>query len=160
MALIVRPVTPADISAVRVMLIDTWHATYDSLYGAAKVADITSRWHNIEALSAQIAQPDSQFLLTEEDGHVRASSYAARLGDEDAVQLYRLYVHPRAQGRALMNATLAPFEDVAVQRLEVEPRNRQAITFYEREGFRLAGSIPDCGGSSGIEALVYERTRA
>lgn len=160
MSLTIRTATVADISAVRATLIETWHATYDPIYGVEKVIDITTRWHSVDALTAQLTQPHSAFLLAEAAGCVVASSFAHRV-DPDSVHLSRLYVHPSAQnrgvGRRLMAETLAPFTPIRTQRLEVEPRNTGAIAFYEREGFRLSGQTGDCGGASGVAALIYER---
>jgi len=37
----VRTVGAHDLEAVRALLMETWHATYDGIYGAAKVTEIT-----------------------------------------------------------------------------------------------------------------------
>jgi ribosomal protein S18 acetylase RimI-like enzyme len=160
-----RQVTPSDLVAVRAALIETWHATYDGIYGPDKVRDITTRWHNVLALAAQIEQSDTAFLLAERDGDVIASSFAGRI-EPDVVHLYRLYVRPSAQahgvGVALMQATFAALPSVSRYRLEVEPRNSAAIAFYQRHGFVQIGTVSDCGAAigganSGIAALVLER---
>jgi ribosomal protein S18 acetylase RimI-like enzyme len=156
----IRPVTLADLPAVRAALIETWHATYDALYGRDKVIDITTRWHNLLALAAQVDQTESAFLLAEDATGVCASSFASLVAP-DIVHLYRLYVRPSVHGRGigtrLMAETVQPFPAARVHRLEVEPRNTTAIAFYERHGFKLAGQISDCGGSSGVAALILER---
>ena len=35
----VRTATSRDIAALRALLVETWHATYDELYGAARVTE-------------------------------------------------------------------------------------------------------------------------
>ena len=50
-AIIIRAVTVADLPAVRTALVETWHATYDGIYGPDKVYDITTRWHSLVATS-------------------------------------------------------------------------------------------------------------
>jgi ribosomal protein S18 acetylase RimI-like enzyme len=42
-------------------------------------------------------------------------------------------------------------------RLEVEEANAAAIAFYEANGFRPAGRTADCGGNSGLPALIMEK---
>jgi ribosomal protein S18 acetylase RimI-like enzyme len=159
----IRPVTTSDVPSVRAALIETWHATYDGLYGRDKVIDITTRWHNLLALVAQVDQSESAFLLAEDSGAICASSFAS-LVSPGVVHLYRLYVRPAAQGRhiggRLMAETFKAFPGVRLHRLEVEPRNAPAIAFYEHNGFSRAGSIDDCGGSSGVAALILERSLA
>ena len=39
----VRTAGAQDIKAIRALLIETWHATYDSIYGVEKVTEITDR---------------------------------------------------------------------------------------------------------------------
>ena len=157
---IIRAVTVADVPTVRATLIKTWHATYDTSLGADKVRDITTRWHSLVALTSQIGD-GATFLLAEHDGQVLGSSYAKREGEFGGIQLYRLYVHPRAHGtglgRRLMAATFAPYPDAHLHRLEVGPRNARAIRFYEREGFSKVGEIADHERIGDVEALIFER---
>jgi ribosomal protein S18 acetylase RimI-like enzyme len=156
----IRRVTSTELPAVRAALIETWHVTYDAIYGIDRVNDITARWHSLATLARQLDEPGSVFLLATNGSAVEASSYATRLS-ADVVHLYRLYVRPTAQrrgiGQRLMAATFAPFGAPITQRLEVEPLNLQAIAFYERAGFKRVGTTSDCGGSSGVPALIYER---
>lgn len=160
MSMTIRPVTVADLPAVRAALVETWHATYDGIYGPEKVKDITTRWHSLVALANQI-DPAAAFLLAECDGRVLASSFAKPEPDPQVVKLFRLYVHPRAQragiGRCLMAATFAPYPGALRHRLEVNPQNAPAIRFYERAGFAKVGEIADEGRSGGVEAFVFER---
>lgn len=157
--LTIRDVVPADIAAVRSLLITTWHATYDPILGRDKVTDITGSWHAPGTLGRQIGEPGTAFLLAERDGEVIATSYA--LGGGEAVMLRRLYVLPAEQGRgigaALLARTLDRFPAARRIILEVERGNTPAIRFYERNGFtqvRLSGC---CGDRSDIQAIVMEK---
>jgi ribosomal protein S18 acetylase RimI-like enzyme len=160
---VIRPVTLADIPAVRVALIETWHATYDGIYGPDKVRDITARWHSLLALAKQVDEPRAVFLLAECNTAIVASAFASE-AEPGHVHVYRLYVRPGAQGRGighdLMAATLAAFPNAQRFRLEVEPRNLPALQFYRRAGFVQVGSVSDCGGDSGVAALVLEWVRS
>jgi ribosomal protein S18 acetylase RimI-like enzyme len=163
MSITIRPVTVADVPAVRVALVETWHATYDGIYGPEKVREITTRWHSLVALANQI-DAAAAFLLAERNGAVLASSFAKPDADPQVIKLYRLYVHPRAQrtgiGRQLMAATFAAFPGALRHRLEVNPQNAPAIRFYHREGFVKVGEISDEGRIGAVDAFVYERGRA
>ena len=163
MSFTIIPATVADLPAIRQLLVETWHATYDAIYGADEVDEISGRWHAIETLAKQLAKPDATFLLAKRGDKVVATSLAM-LKHSDLVLLSRLYVRQGAQGRGvghqLLDATLAPYPKTSVVRLEVDPHNAGAVGFYEHQGFVRAGEVKDCGGSSAIKALVYERRRA
>ncbi len=162
MSIIIRPATQHDLLAVRMQLIETWHATYDTIYGPELVRDITRKWHSLTALAEQLGATDGIFLLAKEDGQVLASSYAQLEGD--TAKLFRLYVHPKAQrrglGQRLMDETFLRFPGALKHRLEVEPRNTAAISFYEHVRFVRCGEIPDTGRPAGIAAYIYERARS
>jgi ribosomal protein S18 acetylase RimI-like enzyme len=157
----IRPVTPADLAAVRKLLAASWHATYDTILGTDQVEAIMAAWHSTEALERQRLAPGSSFLVGEMDGRVVATAFA-RPGADGRITLSQLYVLPEVQGRGigrqLLAASLAAFPQARTVRLEVEPRNVSAITFYERAGFLVVGEGDDCGGcGSRIRHLVMEK---
>ena len=49
----VRSATKEDLDAVRDLLVETWHASYDDVYGVEKVNAITGRYHSLDALKKQ-----------------------------------------------------------------------------------------------------------
>ncbi|WP_283739147.1 GNAT family N-acetyltransferase [Chelatococcus albus] len=156
----IRNVEPADVAAVRALLVETWHATYDAVFGAEKVTAITDDWHSFARLTREISEPRAVVLLAELGGRIVAT-LAARSTEDEGLSLSRLYVLPEAQGRGigrlLLDATLARFPGAKVVRLEVEPQNAPAIRFYEACGFtRLCGTV-GCGGRADIPAVVMER---
>ncbi|MCA0421986.1 MAG: GNAT family N-acetyltransferase [Proteobacteria bacterium] len=162
MSLEVRPATAADLPAIRRVLVETWHATYDHIFGVEKVTEITDRWHSVEALGRQLGVADAAFLVAARDGNIVGTLYA-RPSSNGAITLERVYVLPSAQGsglgRKLYDAMLACFSDVATIRLEVEPRNAPAIAFYEHLGFTRQGGGSACGGdaAAGIPHLLMVR---
>lgn len=156
----IRPATSADIAAASALLVRAWHATYDGIYGAAKVDEITARWHAPEMLARQLTQSEAAFLIAERDGKMIATSYARMLAD-GIVSLDRIYVDPEALGagigKQLMAATLDAFPDTKCVRLEVAPENARAIAFYQRQGFTKVGAVTSCESDSGVAADVYEK---
>lgn len=139
---VVRQMRADEAAAVRTLLVRCWHATYDEWYGAAKVADITDRWHAADLLRRQAEDPAQRCLVAEAGGAPVGHALARRSG-EDRVELARLYVAPERQGNgigaALLQAVLAGWPGVKVAELEVEARNEKAIGFYQKFGFVLVG---------------------
>ena len=138
--LIIRDALAADLPAVRSLLVETWHDTYDGIYGWRRVAEITNAWHSLDALAAQLGRDSGVFLIALLGEEVVGTASARREPDR-AAMLTRLYVTPTRQGegigRTLLQVALACFPDAPVARLEVESQNELAIAFYERMGFFL-----------------------
>jgi ribosomal protein S18 acetylase RimI-like enzyme len=151
----IRLALPSDLPTVRTLLTETWHDTYDPIYGHAEVAETSARWHSIATLSLQISLAGWVFLVVQ-NGEARlvatalASPSDIYFGDVD---LRRLYVHPSAQrqgiGEALLNELIARYPAATAMRLEVEPRNTKAIAFYRKHKFSVAGHVshPDSDGN-------------
>jgi len=157
----IRPARADDLPAVSALLGATWHATYDDVYGAERVADVTRRWHAVEALAKGLDQPDACFLVAVETGRL-VGTIAVVAGESGTLDLKRLYILPDAQGRGLggrlLAAALAAFPGATGVRLEVEPANARAVSFYERQGFVATGRTGDCSGTNDrIPALVMTR---
>lgn len=159
----IRPVLPLDLPGLSALLAETWHTTYDAIYGADRVTEITRRWHSIAALAAGLDQPQSMNLVAEVDGGLVGT--ACFSWTEDAAKLHRLYVLPAAQGlgiggRLLDRVIVELRRQPAVSNitLEVEPLNSAAIGFYRRHDFDDAGRTGDCGGGGDrIPALIMRR---
>jgi ribosomal protein S18 acetylase RimI-like enzyme len=136
----IRDAAAADLPAVRALLVETWHATYDGIYGWQRVAEITNAWHSLDNLTAQLGREGGAFLIAELGAELVATA-SARLEPDRSVLLTRLYVLPTYQavgvGRTLLQVVLACFPLAPVARLEVESQNEPAIAFYERMGFFL-----------------------
>ena len=53
----VRTASRNDLPAIRNILVETWHATYDDIYGVARVNEICENWHSLEALEENFQRP-------------------------------------------------------------------------------------------------------
>ncbi|RWK55823.1 GNAT family N-acetyltransferase [Mesorhizobium sp.] len=157
----VRTAGERDLGAVRALLIETWHATYDAIYGAAKVAEITDEWHSIASLKARLTRPNSEFLVADDGKRIGGMAFAAATTDANIVMLNQLYVHPACQrqgiGQALLEEVEASFPEARTLRVEVEQANAPAVAFYRSKGFLPAGTTADFGGGSGLPALIFEK---
>lgn len=158
----VRTASEPDLDAIRALLVETWHATYDSIYGADKVTEITDEWHSIAALKRRLTVPNSDFLVADDGEQLGGVAYAEAKADGKTVMLHQLYVAPAMQGRgiggALLDEVIESFPDAERFRLEVEEANDKAIGFYLSQRFVEVGRTGNCGTEdSGLPALIFER---
>ena len=152
----VRSAAARDLSAVSALLTRTWHDTYDRLYGSAKVGEITSSWHSVEALGRQLEAPQSEFLVADDGAEIVGMAFA-RMVDASTAHLFQLYVDPIAQGtglgRALLDELMGCFPDARRMELEVAAGNARAIGFYGHQGF----TERERSSENGIETVVLVR---
>ena len=153
----IRPAKAADLPAIRALLVETWHDTYDAILGRDEVTAITDDWHSLDNLARGIGRPRHVFLVAEVDGRIAGTASATEPAP-GRVTLDRLYVLPGMQrqgiGSALVAAVRHAFPDARSIRLEVERRNEAGRAFYERAGFSETGDVGACGGHG--DALVLE----
>jgi ribosomal protein S18 acetylase RimI-like enzyme len=159
----VRTAGEQDLEKVRALLRETWHATYDHIYGADKVSELHASWHSLASLKARLAKKNAEFLVADDGKTIGGMGYAAMSTEmTKTVELYMLYVGPRYQrqgvGRDIFAELETCFPDAEVMRLEVEPQNEPAIAFYTAHGFVEVGRTENCGNAqSGIPALIFEK---
>ncbi|RWA64097.1 GNAT family N-acetyltransferase [Mesorhizobium sp.] len=157
----VRTASERDLVAIRALLVETWHATYDAIYGVERVTAITDGWHSIASLKARLTRPNSEFLVADDGKRLGGMAFAAATTDPKIVLLHQLYVHRACQrqgiGTALLDEIEVSFPEANKLRLEVEEVNAAAIAFYRSQGFASAGKTADCGGGSGLPALILEK---
>lgn len=156
----VRTAGERDLSSIRAVLAETWHATYDALYGAEKVEEITTAWHSPEVLRRQLSAPASEFLVADDGSAICGVAYGE--ADGEIVTLRQLYVRPAMQGRGiggmLLDEVESAFPEGRRLRLEVDEANEKAVAFYLAQGFAKVGTTQNCGqAQSGIPAAIYER---
>jgi ribosomal protein S18 acetylase RimI-like enzyme len=141
-ALKIRTAAASDLPAVRALLVETWHDTYDALIGPSRVTEITDAWHSLDNLARQLSVPDSSFLVAEAGGAIAGHAFAnaQQLPVLFVTRLYVLPAHQRSGiGRRLLEATIACHPLATVVRLEAKAGNEKALAFYRREGFRAVG---------------------
>ncbi|MDQ0998831.1 ribosomal protein S18 acetylase RimI-like enzyme [Phyllobacterium ifriqiyense] len=159
----VRSATKEDLNAVHDLLVETWHATYDDVYGVERVNEITSRYHSLEALKKQLAKPYSEFIIADDGADILGMAYASQKDHKLSI-LNQLYVHPEHQKKGVGSLLLAEVESafpgVFALQLEVIDKNRNAVEFYESRGFeKTSTKIDDWGQpNSGISVIVLEKS--
>ncbi|MER8747951.1 GNAT family N-acetyltransferase [Mesorhizobium sp. M1050] len=157
----VRTAGERDLAAVRTLLVETWHATYDALYGAAKVTEITDEWHSIASLRSRLTRPNSEFLVADDGKRIGGMAFAAATADAKVILLNQLYVHPDCQRRGIGQSLLDEIEDsfpeAQVLRVEVEEANSGAIAFYRSKGFLPVGAAAESRDNSRPTMLSFEK---
>ncbi|MDC7745942.1 GNAT family N-acetyltransferase [Rhizobium binxianense] len=159
----VRTAGERDLEKVRALLVDSFHATYDGIHGAARVAELAAHLFSPAALKARLVRKDAEFLVADDGRNIGGMGYAAMSEAlTKTVMLHLLYVSPALQrqgiGRDLFAELETCFPDAEIMRLEVEPRNAAAIAFYLSHGFTEVGRNENSGaGQSGIPSLIFEK---
>lgn len=159
----VRLASEADLPKVQALLGRSWHATYDVIYGADKVAEITGSWHSLDSLKRRLVRPDSEFVVADDGRTIGGMAYAAMdKDDKDVANLHQLYVEPdligQGIGRDLFAEVETCFPAAKRMRLEVEPKNERAVRFYTGLGFQEVGWTKNCGADqSGMPAMIMEK---
>jgi ribosomal protein S18 acetylase RimI-like enzyme len=160
----VRTAGERDLDKVRALLGETWHATYYSLYGVAKVDELHASWHSAAALKTLLEKTGSELVVADSGKEIGGMGYATMSTEKaKTVLLHMLYVRPSLQrqgiGRDLFAELETCFPDAELMRVEVEPQNTVAIAFYEGLGFDAAGRNENAGlKQSGMPTLVFEKS--
>jgi ribosomal protein S18 acetylase RimI-like enzyme len=158
----VRTAGERDLPAVRALLVETWHATYDDIYGAQKVTEITAEWHSLSKLKANLELPRSEFLVADDGKALGGVAYAVASDDGKTVTLQRLYVRPAFQrsgiGKALLTEVEEAFPEAEKLCLEVVVDNHPAVAFYKANGFVVVEAPSDKAmHASGLEIYNCEK---
>jgi ribosomal protein S18 acetylase RimI-like enzyme len=162
----VRTAGERDLDKVRALLGETWHATYDGLYGAGKVDELHASWHSVASLKTRLEKKGSEFVVADSGKDIGGMGYASMSIDmAKTVLLHMLYVRPLLQrqgiGRDIFAELETCFPDAETIRVEVEPENALAISFYQGLGFDEVGRNENAGPKqSGIPTLVFEKSLA
>jgi GNAT superfamily N-acetyltransferase len=120
----VRTAGERDLDKVRALLGETWHATYDRLYGADKVDEIHASWHSVAALKARLEKMHSEFVVADSGKEIGGMGYATMSAEmAKTALLHMLYVRPSLQrqgiGRDLFAELETCFPDAELMRVEV-----------------------------------------
>ena len=159
----VRTASERDLAKVSALLAETWHATYDALYGVDKVSEITERWHSVPALKTKLERKDSEFVVADNGKELAGMGYVAMSKDRPKTAfLHQLYVLPRYQrqgiGRDMFAEIETCFPDANAMLLEVDPRNEAAVAFYLAHGFVKVGETRHkADDMSDVPLHVYEK---
>jgi ribosomal protein S18 acetylase RimI-like enzyme len=157
----IRTAGERDLADISALLAETWHATYDSIYGVEGVAEISRRWHSVEWLRQMLRRDRSEFIVADTGTELAGVAYAV-VGEDQrgVVELHELDVRPALQGRGvgglLLEEMIGSFYESRSMRLDVEEKNRRAVAFYEAAGFVTVGRRP---ATQWVDAMVVTMER-
>lgn len=155
----VRTAGERDLEAIKALLAETWHVTYDAIYGPQRVNEITAEWHSMAALRARLTRPNSEFLVADDGESIAGVAFAAAVDDGKLVWLRQLYVRPEKQrngiGTMLLEEVEQCFPEAGAIRLEVEKENVAAVGFYRARGFAPIDTPQPV--QDGVSILVMEK---
>jgi ribosomal protein S18 acetylase RimI-like enzyme len=153
--------TIEDVLEIKQVLSETWRATYNPFLSQATINTVTSVWHSLDRLAAEIQNPRIFFGVAKtENGAIIGLTTVGQITD-DTVVLSRLYVHPQYQrqgiGSQLLQAGSTAFPTAHTIRLEVEENNQSAYTFYHNHGFREKEHKEERVETDAIKVKVMEK---
>ena len=157
----IRPLTAADIEALRTLARNIWTATYTSLISQQQIDYMLADRYAAARLQGQINNPQHAWRLACWTNEIVGFAHA-RI-EADSCKLDKLYIHPdyqrRGMGRALLNDIKAFAHDHATTRLslQVNRGNTAAIAAYEQYGFiTCEARVFDIGGGFVMDDYVME----
>jgi ribosomal protein S18 acetylase RimI-like enzyme len=149
-----RLAAAADATALGEFMSRNFLAAYGHCSTPANVQAAVREHYGLAAQQRQIADPTRWNLIVTVDdawaGHAQlreSGELPAGAGHEPALELCRFYVDTAWHGRGIAQAMMARVKEEARRRgarsihLSVWQEQPQAIRFYEKEGFRIAGTL-------------------
>ena len=77
MTFFIRTAGRADLPKISALLSETWHDTYDEIYGVERVSEITQSWHSQKALEPRLGRPESEFIVADDGARIGGMAFAA-----------------------------------------------------------------------------------
>jgi GNAT superfamily N-acetyltransferase len=157
----VRRAEPADCREIAEVHVRTWRVAYRHVFPPELLDNLSI--DEREALCRRLVESDSEVVwvaLTEGRVVGFASAGSART-DEDAGELFALYVLPDAWGSEAAHELMAAAKDwfasegYATAMLWVLADNPRACRFYEREGWQVEGMRVDTVRGVNVEEALY-----
>lgn len=160
----IRTATAEDVEAIRDVAGASLSASYGHVVDEELLEGAVERWYEESEVSADVANPETVFLVAVDDGTVVgfAESYVVdrreRVGEIDW-----LHVPPDYRGEGVGSDLLDRVEDELreAEAANIEGRvladNEAGTTFYEREGYTQSGERHVDIGDGTFTELLYRK---
>jgi len=140
----VRPLNTKDIAPVSALARVVWQSTYPALISQAQIDAMLADRYSPAYIRVQRLDPTHGWWVAHQDQTLVGFAHA--ILDSTDCKLDKLYVHPDTQRQGVGRALLLAIQQWARQRhagrlwLQVNRGNTQAITAYQKYGFRIVES--------------------
>ncbi|TDK36928.1 GNAT family N-acetyltransferase [Rhizobium deserti] len=166
MVYFVRTAGPRDVDQVHKLLIETWHSSYDAIYGVEAVDKLLRSWNSPSAIKERIGRKGGEYIVADSGKDIGGMGFAAMYPKmAKTAMLHQLYVRPSCQnegvGRDIFAELEGCFPDAEIVRVEVALPNIRAQSFYQRLGFVEVDRMEEWGApNSGLPAVIMEKRLA
>ena len=144
----------ADAAVLAEFMSRNFLAAYGDCSSPANIAATIARHYGLEAQQRQLADRTRLNLVMEREGAIAGHAQLRLFGDTPdkvrplpTAEIARFYIDTAFHGQGLAQRMMAEVRRLAAARgarslwLSVWQQQPQAIRFYEKEGFRIAGSL-------------------
>jgi ribosomal protein S18 acetylase RimI-like enzyme len=144
----ITKVQPEELETLRSISIRTFREAFASQNSESNMNDYVSKAFSSEAMNGELQNPMVIFYFVKVDGEVigytklNLPGAQTDLNDVDSIEIERIYVDGRQQGKQYGKLLMDKAIQVAKEKnlkyvwLGVWEENKKAIQFYERNGFR------------------------
>ncbi|MCM8593809.1 GNAT family N-acetyltransferase [Accumulibacter sp.] len=164
MAVLISPVTPADVDAVVALARRIWQATYPEIISQQQIDYMLEQRYSPTHILDELATPRIWWDQAHADGVLSGFACSLITGNGE-MKLDKVYVDPARQGlgigRKLIEAVAsrAVADGCAALILAVNKRNQRAIAAYHRLGFAVRDSVcVDIGGGFVMDDFIMVRS--
>lgn len=132
-----------DIPVIRSLAEETWWPTYSAILTVEQIRFMLNAIYGEQELKNVITRGSQTFIiLRDEKGPQGFASYALRSDDHSICKLHKIYILPENHGKGYGKALIGEVKQRAINlgastlQLNVN-RSNPAITFYEKQGFKI-----------------------
>lgn len=152
MNVILRPCNLTDLDELRQIAYQTYDDTFRDMNTPANMQTYLDMAFDRDKLKSELSNPQSTFFFLYKDdelaGYVKLNEGEAQtdLNDPQALEIERIYVKKEFQGQGLGKVLMQNAIEIAQNKkmrwvwLGVWEKNANAISFYQRSGFRVIGT--------------------
>ncbi|MBI3139826.1 MAG: GNAT family N-acetyltransferase [Sphingobacteriales bacterium] len=142
-----KPANADDWAVIRHIAYTTWPDTFGHIITADQLDYMLNLIYNEESIRSQMSEKGHHYLLaTLQEDPIGFVSYEIHFNSQPQLMIHKFYLLPEFQGVGIGTKALNLLSEIArkngdkLLRLKVYYKNAKAIGFYERYGFRNAGS--------------------
>ncbi len=142
-----RKAEAGDWPVIRQIAYETWPDTFGHIINVDQLDYMLNLIYSEESIRNQISEKGHHFILANlGDDPIGFVSYEIHFNSQSKLMIHKFYLLPDFQGVGIGTRALHLLSEIAIEnsdkllRLKVYYKNAKAIGFYERNGFRNAGS--------------------